>query len=80
MTRVTDEDLNSLEEVIAGIANYSDPATGLTVVLAVRAELLALRKVADAAVKLEDAMVGIPCECSDKSCELLCKALREAGL
>ena len=42
--------------------------------------VIALRKVADAALALERAMEGIPCECVDKSCEVMCKALREAGL
>jgi len=77
MTRVTDEDLEALRFALSADDETSWPTE---IVTRVRAELLALRKVADAAVKLEDAMVGIPCECSDKSCELLCKALREAGL
>jgi len=76
MTRVTDAELERMASMCA--TDVTDDRRAL-LGDAVRAELLALRKVADAAVKLEDAMVGIPCECSDKSCELLCKALREAG-
>jgi len=76
MTRVTDGELERMVMMCA--SDVTDDRRAL-LGHAVRAELLALRKVADAAVKLEDAMVGIPCECSDKSCELLCKALREAG-
>lgn len=43
-------------------------------------ELLALREVAAAARALELAMADVPCECADRSCEALCKALRLAGL
>jgi len=77
MTRVTDEDLNSLEEVIAGTARYSDPDTGLTAVRAIRAELLALRKVADAAVKFRDHDGGAG---SVEAYARLTRALRGAGL
>lgn len=71
---VSDEDLAYAREHLGlNIHDYG-------IVDHIIAELVALRKVAEGALALERAMKGIPCECNDKSCEVMCKALREAGL
>lgn len=74
--KTSDEDLAAIQTVVERDA-YNGEDEVLTRLFR---ELAALRKVAEGALALERAMEGIPCECVDKSCEVMCKALREAGL